>query len=76
MNKKLLLLCSTLLLSVAAFAQSWEKPVPTSREELKLSVEGQDTTIYYLYNRDAQAFYTEGNAWGTQASIGSSGLKV
>jgi hypothetical protein len=76
MNKKLLLFCSTLLLSVAAFAQSWEKPVPTSREELKLSVEGQDTTIYYLYNRDAQAFYTEGNAWGTQASIGSSGLKV
>jgi hypothetical protein len=74
MNKKLLLFCSTLLLSVAAFAQSWEKPVPTSREELKLSVEGQDTTIYYLYNRDAQAFYTDGNAWGTQASIGIPGI--
>lgn len=76
MNKKLLLLCSTLLLSVAAFAQNWEKPVPTSREELKVSVLNEDTTIYYLYNRDAQAFYTEGNAWGTQASIGSTGLKV
>jgi len=76
MNKKLLLLCSTLLLSVAAFAQSWEKPVPTSRAEFKVSVEGQDTTIFYLYNRDAAAFFTDGNAWGTQASIGIPGIPV
>ena len=76
MNKKLLLLCSTLLLSVAAFAQNWEKPVPTSRAEFKVSVEGQDTTIFYLYNRDAAAFFTDGNAWGTQASIGIPGIPV
>ena len=76
MNKKLLLLCSTLLLSVAAFAQNWEKPIPTSREELKVSVEGQDTTIFYLYNRDADAFFVDGNSWGTQASIGTIGIPV
>ena len=76
MNKKLLLLCSTLLLSVAAFAQNWEKPVPTSREELKVSVEGQDTTIFYLYNRDADAFFVDGNSWATQASIGTIGIPV
>lgn len=30
----------------------------------------------YLYNVDAGVFYTRGNAWGTQASVGSAGLKV
>ena len=75
MNKKLLLLCSTLLLSVAAFAQ-WEKPVPTSREELKLSVVNEDTTIFYLYNKDADAFFVDGNSWATQASIGTIGIPV
>ena len=29
----------------------------------------------YLYNVDAQRFYTEGNAHGTQASVGEEGLK-
>ncbi|MCR4835303.1 MAG: hypothetical protein K5899_02835 [Bacteroidaceae bacterium] len=75
MNKKLLLLCSTLLLSVAAFAQ-WEKPVPTSREELKVSVVNEDTTIFYLYNKDADAFFVDGNSWATQASIGTIGIPV
>ena len=75
MNKKLLLLCSTLLLSVAAFAQ-WEKPVPTSRSELKVSVINEDTTIFYVYNKDMDAFFTDGNAWGTQASIGTTGIPV
>lgn len=75
MNKKLLLLCSTLLLSVAAFAQ-WVKPVPTSRSELKVSVINEDTTIFYVYNKDMDAFFTDGNAWGTQASIGTTGIPV
>lgn len=75
MNKKLLLLCSTLLLSVAAFAQ-WEKPVPTSREELKVSVVNEDTTIFYLYNKDMDAYFVDGNSWATQASIGSIGIPV
>ena len=29
----------------------------------------------YLYNVDAQRFYTEGNSYGTQASVGEEGLK-
>lgn len=74
MNKKLLLFGTTLLMSVAAFAQ-WTKPVPASTASFKVSVES-DTTFYYLYNKDAQAFFTEGNAWGTQASIGAPALKI
>lgn len=31
-------------------------------------------TEAYLYNVDAQAFFTQGNSWGTQASIGETGL--
>lgn len=74
MNKKLLLLCTTLLMSIAAFAQ-WTKPVPASTVAFEVS---EDSTYhyYYLYNKDAQAFFTEGNAWGTQASIGAPALKV
>ncbi len=30
----------------------------------------------YLYNVDAKLFFTEGNAWGTQTSLGDEGLKV
>ena len=33
-------------------------------------------TYYYLYNVNAKLFFTEGNAWGTQASVGYTGLKV
>lgn len=31
-------------------------------------------TEAYLYNVGAQAFFTQGNSWGTQASIGETGL--
>jgi len=72
--KKSLLLLVTMLMSVATMAQ-WTKPVPKHVDTWQYSSEG-DTTVYYLYNKDAGAFFTEGNAWGTQASIGSTGLKV
>ncbi len=74
MNKKLLLCCSTLLMSVTAFAQ-WTRPVPASTAALEVS-DGDTYHYYYLYNKDAQAFFTEGNAWGTQASIGAPALRV
>ncbi len=74
MNKKLLLFCSTLLVSVATFAQ-WTKPVPASTAALEVS-DGDTRHYYYLYNKDAKAFFSEGNAWGTQASIGTPALKV
>lgn len=61
-------------MSVAAFAQ-WTKPVPASTAALEVS-DGDTYHYYYLYNKDAQAFFTEGNAWGTQASIGAPALRV
>ncbi|MCD8236470.1 MAG: hypothetical protein LUD00_07410 [Prevotellaceae bacterium] len=73
MKHKLLLFGASILASASAMAQ-WTQPVPTA-SELKVS-EGTDTVVYYLYNRDAKAFFTEGNQWGTQASVGKEGLKV
>lgn len=47
----------------------WKKP--------ELSISGYVTnTECYLYNVGAARFYTEGNSYGTQASIGETGLKV
>lgn len=61
-------------MSVAAFAQ-WTRPVPASTTSFEVSSD-DEYHYYYLYNKDAQAFFTEGNAWGTQASIGTPALKV
>ncbi len=73
MKHKLLLFGASMLASAGVMAQ-WTQPIPTA-SELKVS-EGTDTVVYYLYNRDAKSFFTEGNAWGTQASVGKEGLKV
>ena len=51
-----------------------QKPEPTATQSWVLS---SDTTQnFYLYNPGAKAFFTEGNSWGTQASVGIQGLKV
>ena len=34
------------------------------------------TDTMYLYNVGAKAYFTEGNSWGTLASVGDEGLKV
>ena len=47
----------------------WQKP----QVALSDFVAGQEC---YLYNVEAARFYTEGNSYGTQASIGETGLKV
>ncbi len=73
MKHKLLLFGASMLASTSIMAQ-WVQPTPTA-SELKVS-EGTDTIVYYLYNKDAKMFFTEGNSWGTQASIGKEGLKV
>ena len=40
-------------------------------------VESESTdTYYYLFNVQAEKFFTEGNAWGTQVSLGETGLKA
>lgn len=82
--KRTLLLLSSVLMGAAAFAQSftatWVQPVPAAVDAYEYSTfpaEG-DSIInsYYLYNTGVGAFFTEGNAWGTQASVGTTGLKV
>lgn len=47
----------------------WKKPQATTSDY----VVGQEC---YLYNVGAARFYTEGNSFGTQASIGETGLRV
>ncbi len=48
----------------------WQKPALTEFASL---VDGE---IYYFYNTGSQLLFTQGNAWGTQASVGTRGLKV
>ena len=82
--KKLLLLFAAMLMSAVSFAQTftatWTKPLPAAVDQYQYSTFAADfqgdTIAYYLYNVGASAFFTEGNAWGTQASIGNTGLKV
>ena len=75
---KLLVLSVLWLTASSAFAAVPEnvhqKPTIAATQGFEAS-ETTDT-YFYLYNVGAEAFFTEGNAWGTQASIGSSGLKV
>lgn len=73
MKQKLLLFATSMLVGVGMSAQ-WTAPVPTA-SDFQVS-EGEDTVFYYIYNKDAGMFYTEGNDWGTRASIGKTGLKT
>ena len=54
----------------AVDANVWQKPVPTESVDW---VEGEE---YYLLNTGSGLLFTQGNAWGTQASADVSGLKV
>ena len=72
---KLLVLGSLLLLGSnvvrAVDGNVWPKPaIPT--EFASLAPDG----IYYFYNVGSKMLFTQGNAYGTQASIGERGLKV
>ncbi len=51
-----------------------QKPVPTKTQGFVASANLDE--YYYLYNTKAKAFFTEGNSWGTQASLGDYGLPV
>ena len=67
--KRTLLLCAAgLLAHIGSHAQGWEYP----RLETSEFAAGQE---FYLYNVHAGKFYTEGNAYGTQGSLGPTGLK-
>ena len=53
-----------------------QKPVPQTTGFVASTTEDFQTNYYYLYNVDAGLFFTEGNAWGTQVSLSTSGLKA
>ena len=76
--KKLLVLSALWLTASGAMAAIVDgvrqKPVPSATQGFVASESTE--TYYYLYNVDAKGFFTEGNSWGTQVSIGSTGLKV
>lgn len=63
-----MLFITGMMLYAESHAQEWPKP------ELEASefTTGQE---FYLFNIGANRFYTEGNSWGTQGSVGSTGLK-
>lgn len=55
------------LMGSNCLAQEWQKP------QLQLADFEAGKTVY-LYNVGTGLFYTEGNAWGTQGSVGNEGL--
>lgn len=72
---KLLVLGSLLFFGSSAVkavdGNVWQKPtIPT--EYASLAKDG----IFYFYNVGSQLLFTQGNAYGTQASVGERGLKV
>ena len=83
MNKKLLLFCVTMLASVTMFAQNWDKPEVANYQfvtEMKPTLQANapywegDTTIYYLYNVEANGFLSNATCsthaqWATHAAL-------
>ena len=83
MNKKLLLFAVTMLASVTMFAQNWAKPEVADYKfatDVKVSVQANepywkgDSTIYYLYNVEANAFLSQNTCsshapWATHAAL-------
>ena len=76
--KKLLVLSVLWLAASSAMAAIVDgvrvKPAPSATQGFVASEDVEQ--YFYLYNVDAQAFFTEGNAWGTQVSLGATGLKA
>ena len=74
MKHKLTAMLMALLLTLVVNAQR-TYPVP-EYTGFSIAEDAFSTDTMYLYNVGAQAYLTEGNAWGTQASMGDTGLKV
>src|SRR5574344_1889072 len=56
-------------LSFTARAGSWVAPTVPGGKTI------ESGSIYYIYNTSAGQFLTEGNDWGTRASLASTGLR-
>lgn len=68
---KLLVLSALCLFGIGAQAADLiERTQPTNADVPQTAVAFQAGKTYLLYNTGTQLFYTQGNAWGTRASIG------
>ena len=76
MKLKQLLILGALLLSGSASAAIVDgvRQAPAMPEPIDAFTDGQ--TSMYMYNVGAKRFFTAGNAWGTQTSIGDTGYRV
>lgn len=68
--KKSLLLVAALTATLGMSADEWVQPTYSDAFQ-PLTV---DDTVY-IYNTEAKLFLTEGNDWGTHATVGTTGLK-
>ena len=68
--KKSLLLLAAIAATSGAMADEWVQPTYSGAFQ-PLTV---DDTVY-IYNTEAKLFLTEGNDWGTHATVGTAGLK-
>ena len=87
MNKRLLISCLGVMMSMMSFAQ-WVQPTianfftsDTYAKELKVSEVGGDTTVYYLLNIEAPGFFSQGTCtahsqWATHAALQTTGKKI
>ena len=73
MKKISLLLASTMLATVSAFAQT--KPAAPAYTSFDAAFANQDNA-YYLYNVEAGLFLCGGNDWGTRASLAAKGSTI
>ena len=67
--KKLLLTAFALIGGLTVSAQ-WTKPTIETKGDIAVD------DVVYLYNEGAQMFLTQGNAYGTQASVAEEGLMI
>lgn len=73
---KLLVLSALWLVAGSAMALDDVREKPALPKTQGFVASESTDQYYYLFNVQAQKFFTEGNAWGTQVSLGETGLKV
>jgi len=70
MKKHLLTVSAFLLMTASAMADGWQKP------EYSGAFQPLSTTdTVYIYNTESKMFLTEGNDWGTHATVSTQGLQ-
>lgn len=69
MRKPLLFLVA-IMATCVAFADEWQQPTYSGNYQPLIT-----GTTFYIYNTESKLFLTEGNEYGTHASVGTTGLK-